>query len=281
MNIPASVTEEGGYHPKAALEFFKSAGKLEKAPQGTKIFSEKDKPNRLLLKPGKMYLLLQGEVGLYAGKKEIGTIKHGVVFGELAAITQAPRSARAVAKSDCRLISLDERQFAAALKKKPGFALMLMSVMFLRLRETIAALGDAIPENAALKETAVFEPRHLAELITGLSDDPVMYYDRGKPIVLTGQAGLRMYVITEGSVRVMINERVVERLGPGGVFGEAALIEPSPRLATVVAERDCAVLPVSRKAFLGLIKMSPGFAESMLSSLAKRLRYLATLNVAS
>jgi CRP-like cAMP-binding protein len=280
MNTPASVTEDSGYHPKVALEFFKSAGKLEKAPQGTKIFSEKDKPSRLLLKPGKMYLLLQGEVGLYAGKKEIGTIKPGVVFGELAAITQAPRSAGAVAKTDCKLISLDEKQFAQALKKKPGFAIMLMSVMVARLRETIAALGDAIPENAALKETAVFEPKHLAELITGLSDDPVMYYDRGKPIVLAGQAGLRMYVITEGSVRVMISERVVERLGPGGVFGEAALIDPSPRLATVIAERDCAVLPVTRKAFLALVKMSPGFAESMLSSLARRLRYLATLNVA-
>ena len=269
-----------GYDARAALEFFKSAGKLEKIAQGTKIFAEKDKPNRLLLKPGKMYLLLQGEVGLFAGKKEIGAIRPGAVFGELAAITQAPRSAGAVAKGECRVISLDEKQFQSALKKKPGFALMLMSVLVARLRETIAALGDALPDATTLKETAAFEPKHVAELVTGLSEDPVAYYDRGRPIVLAGQSGLRMYVVTEGSVRVMINERTVERLGPGGVFGEAALLDQAPRLATVVAERDCAVLPVTRKAFLALVKMSPGFAESMLSSLARRLRYLASLNVA-
>jgi CRP-like cAMP-binding protein len=156
-----------------------------------------------------------------------------------------------------------------------------MSVMVARLRDTIAALGDALPEDATLKETAVFDPKHLAELVMGLSEDPVVYYDRGKPIVLAGQQGLRMYVVTEGAVRVMINERAVERLGPGGVFGEAALVDQSPRLATVVAERDCAVLPVTRKAFLALVKMSPGFAESMLSELARRLRYLASLKSAA
>lgn len=269
--------EAQSYDPRAALAFFKAHGKLERAREGAKIFSEKEKPSRLLMKPGKMYLLLEGEVGLYAGKKELGSLKPGTVFGELAAITQAPRSASAVAKTDCKLISLDEDQFRATLAVKPSFALMLMSVMVARLRQTIASLGEAVPENAQLRETAAFDPRHLAELVTGLSDDPVIYYDRGKPIVLAGQAGLRMYVVTEGAVRVEINDRVVERLGPGGVFGEAALVDQSPRLATVVAERDCAVLPVSRKAFLGLVKMSPGFAESMLSSLAKRVRYLAAL----
>jgi CRP-like cAMP-binding protein len=170
-----------GYDARAALEFFKSAGKLEKIAQGTKIFAEKDKPNRLLLKPGKMYLLLQGEVGLFAGKREIGAIRPGAVFGELAAITQAPRSAGAVAKGDCRLISLDEKQFQSALKKKPAFALMLMSVLLARLRATIAALGDALPDATTLKETAAFEPRHVAELVTGLSEDPVAYYDAAGP----------------------------------------------------------------------------------------------------
>ena len=201
-----------------------------------------------------------------------------MIFGELAAITDAPRAASAVAKAPCKLISLDDRQFLQALKKKPSFALSLMSMLIARLRESVARLASAgaLPADATLKETAAFEPKHLAELVTGLSDDPVLYFDRGKPIVLAGQQGLRMYVVTEGSVRVLIGEQVVERLGPGGVFGEAALLEQAPRLATVLAERDCAVLPITRNAFLGLVKMSPGFAESMLSSLAGRLRYLAT-----
>jgi CRP/FNR family cyclic AMP-dependent transcriptional regulator len=75
---------------------------------------------------------------------------------------------------------------------------------------------------------------------------------------------------------VKIGAQVVEKLGPGGAFGEAALVDQSTRLATAVAETDCSLLPISRKAFLALVQMSPGFAESMLSSLAERLRLLTS-----
>ncbi len=232
--------------------------------------------SRLLLKASKMYLLLKGEVALLAGKKEVAVVKPGEVFGELAAITDAPRSATALAKTDCTVIGLDGRQFEAAIRKKPAFALMLMSVMVKRLRESIARLaaeGELSADKAA-KEGAAFNAKHLADLAKGLSDDPPVYYDRNKVIVQAGQKGVRMYVVTEGKAVVKMGERVVERLGPGGVFGEAALVDQSPRLATVVAETDCALLPITRTGFLGLVKMSPGFAESMLGSLAERVRFI-------
>jgi CRP/FNR family cyclic AMP-dependent transcriptional regulator len=267
---------ESAYDPRVALAFFKAAGKGEKVVAGSTLFSEKEKASRLLLKASKMYLLLKGEVGLLAGKREVGVVKAGEVFGELAAITDAPRSATAVAKTDCMVIALDGRQFAEALRKKPAFALMLMSVMVRRLRDTIARLaadGELTADKAA-KEGAAFNARHLADLAKGLSDDPPVYYDRNKVIVQAGQKGLRMYVVTEGRALVKMGERVIERLGPGGVFGEAALVDQSPRLATVVAETDCALLPITRNGFLGLVRMSPGFAESMLGSLAERVRFL-------
>ncbi len=263
------------YDPKVALEFFKAAGKPEKVAEGKTLFAEKEKG---LFSRGKVYLLLKGEVSLLAGKKPIGTVKAGEIFGELAAITQTPRSATAVAKTGCELIALTDREFQDGLKKKPAFALMLMSMMIRRLRESIQALGASggLSPDAEMKESAAFDPKHLGELTRGFSDEPVVYFDRGKPIMQAGQAGVRMYVVTEGQVTVKIGEQEVERLGPGGAFGEAALVDQSTRLATVVAETDCALLPISRKAFLALVQMSPGFAESMLSSLAERLRYLTS-----
>lgn len=264
------------YDPRVALQFFKSSGTPQKVPAGKVIFAEKDKGGRLLHKPSTMYLLLTGEVQLLAGRKPISTVKAGEIFGELAAITEAPRSASAVAKTDCRLIALGERQFREALRRKPAFALMLMSLMIRRLRATIAELeaaGEIDSAAKAAKEGAAFDPKHLADLARGLSDDPPVYYERFQTIVESGQAGMRMYVVMEGRAVVKIGSRVVERLGPGGVFGEAALVERVPRLATVVAETECALLPITRKAFLALVKMSPGFAEKMLGSLAQRVRY--------
>lgn len=267
---------DSAYDPRVALAFFKSAGKGEKVPAGRTIFAEKERGSRLLLKSSKMYLLLKGEVALLAGKQEVGAVMPGEVFGELAAITDAPRSASAVAKTDCMVIALDGKAFEAAIRRKPAFALMLMSVMVRRLRDIIARLaadGELSADKAA-KQGAAFNAKHLADLAKGLSDDPPVYYDRNKVIVQAGQKGLRMYVVMEGRAVVKMGERVVERLGPGGVFGEAALVDQSPRLATVVAETDCALLPITRNGFLGLVKMSPGFAESMLASLAERVRFV-------
>ena len=262
-----------GYDPKVALEFFQAAGKPEAVAAGRRIFAEKEKG---LFRRPRTYLVLEGEVSLAAAGKPVALIKAGELFGELAALTNTPRSATATAKTDCKLISLDDKAFAEGLRRTPGFALMLMSVMIGRLRETIARLAAAgeIAADAAPKEGAAFDPKHLPDLVKGLSDEPPVYFDRGKSILQAGQSGVRMYVVTEGRVAVKIGERVVERLGPGGVFGEAALVDASPRLASAYAETDCALLPVARKPFLALVKMSPGFAEKILRSLAERLRYL-------
>ena len=267
---------DGLYTPAVALEFFKVAGKPEKIPRGKVIFAENDRAWPYLFMRDKMYLLLEGEVDLVARKKVIGTIAKGGIFGEMASITHAPRTASAVAKTACRVISLDDKQFHEGLSKKPAFALMLMSMMIARLRGTISRLraGDAMPADAALKESAVFDPGRLAELADGLSSDEPVFYDRGKTIVKEGQAGLRMYAVLEGHVTVSIGGYTVERLGPGGVFGELALIEQAPRMASVTAESDCSLLPVNRTAFVLLVKTSPEFAVSLLGSLAERLRLL-------
>ncbi len=264
------------YQPAVALEFFKAAGKPEKVPAGHVFFRENDRARPYLFMHDRMYLLIDGEVEISARRKPIALVQRGQIFGEMSSITHAPRSATAVAKTPCRVIGLDDDQFHAGLRRKPGFALMLMSIMIGRIRETIARLvaNDALSDDGAVKERAVFDPKRLAELAEGLSSDPPVYFDRHKLIVQEGQAGLRMYAVLEGHVAVKIGGSTVEKLGPGGVFGELALVDPSPRLASVSAVTDCSLLPISRTAFELLVKTSPEFAESLLGSLAERLRAL-------
>jgi len=273
MSVAAAAAAGPLYKPAMALEFFKTAGTSERIPAGKVIFTEGGKG---LLARHRMYLLVSGEIDLLSKKKVIASLKAGELFGELAAIDGAPRTASAMAKKDCKLISLDDKQFYAALRKKPGFALMLMSVMIRRLRDTItqlAAAGD-MSEKEATKESVTFEPKILADLVRGLADDPPVFFLQGAQIIRSGQTGLRMYAIVEGRVTVTIGGRVVERLGPGGVFGEAALVDQSTRLASAVAESDCSLLAISRQAFMALVKVSPQFADAILASLAERMRFL-------
>jgi CRP/FNR family transcriptional regulator, cyclic AMP receptor protein len=266
------------YDPAVALEFFKSAGKPESVAQGAMLFAENEKGNRFLLQRDKMYLLLEGEVTLVARKKVIGTVAKGEIFGEMASITQSARSASALAKTACRVIALDDKQFRVALGMQPQFALMMMSFMIRRLRETIRRLyaRNALSGEGAWKESAAFDRKLLDELVSSLSDDAPVFYDQGKTVVKEGQAGILMFVVLEGRVSVSIGESLVERLGPGGVFGEVALVDPSPRLASAVAETDCSLLPVNRKAFLAMVETSPDFAVALLGSLAERLRLLTS-----
>lgn len=264
------------YDPAVALQFFKAAGTPATIAEGEKIFAENERAIPLIRRH-KMYLLLKGEVGLMAGRKPIGRVRPGEIFGEMAIVSNAPRSASAVAKSACRVIALDDHAFQTALRKKPEFALMLISVMIFRLRSTIAELKarGEISANAEIRESAAFEPDVLAKLLQGLADDPPIFFRQGATIVAEGQKGTRMYAVAEGRVAISIGSRVVERLGPGGVFGEAALLHPSgTRMADASAETDCSLQAISRNAFLSLVKVSPSFGDAMLSSLASRLRYL-------
>ena len=68
-------------------------------------------------------------IGIRTEAGPTGQLIYWTRFGELAAITQSPRSATAVAKGACEVIALDDREFQSGLRKKPGFALMLMSMM--------------------------------------------------------------------------------------------------------------------------------------------------------
>src|SRR2546423_4284746 len=155
MNPQAQAGSAGDatYDPAVALQFFKAAGKPVNIAEGEKIFEENERAIPLLRRQ-KMYLLLKGEVGLMSGSKAIGRVRPGEVFGEMAVISDAPRSASAVAKSACRVIALDDNEFQSALKKTPQFALMLMSVMIFRLRHTIAQLKsrEELSDDAELKE---------------------------------------------------------------------------------------------------------------------------------
>jgi CRP-like cAMP-binding protein len=269
------ISRSSLYDPAVALEFFRGAGEPESIAGGTVIFAESEKSRLPLLRRDRMYLLVSGEVKLAAGRKALGSVCPGEIFGELAPIAGGARSATAVAGGDCRVIALDARAFEKALARTPAFALMLMGIMIARLRETIAALAERTRKlDATWKEAVVFEPKALAALVKGLVDDPPVYYERGRTVVQEGQTGTRMYAVVSGRLAVSIAGDLVERIGPGGVFGEAALMDQPTRLASVVAETDCELLPIGRAAFLALVKTNPAFARTLLRAISARLALL-------
>ena len=266
-------SQSSGYDPAAARAFFEGAGKAEEIPAGTKFFVEQQRQG-LFSSADRMYLLLEGAVVLSIGGKSIDTVSAGEIFGEMATITNSPRSATATAKSACRVIALTSGQFQKAIQNRPGFALMLLSIMIDRLQLTFARLAmmKGLPDTPAANARRVLSDTMLDEIARELRSPPLMKFAAGQTIIKAGETGVRMYLPRKGRVAITANGRTLEYVGPGGVFGEMALVDRAPRAATVVAETDCEMMTVNRTQFLDLVQTNPGFGLSLLKIVGQRLQ---------
>jgi CRP/FNR family transcriptional regulator len=97
-------------------------------------------------------------------------------------------------------------------------------------------------------------------------------YAAGQPIVLEGQTGLGLYIISEGAAEVSRGSRVIKSLGVGDFFGEMALLDDLPRTANVRATALTRCLTLAKWEFLGELEAHPMMALPMLPMLSLRVR---------
>ena len=94
----------------------------------------------------------------------------------------------------------------------------------------------------------------------------------GTPVFEAGASGTQMFGIVDGQVEVRLPGGAVRRLGPGDTFGEMAIVDSSPRSATVVAVTDTKLAVIDRRMFLFLVQETPMFALQVMSGMAERIR---------
>ena len=85
--------------------------------------------------PGtEMFIVQEGEVDIVIDGKVVESIAPEHFFGEMALIDESPRSADAIARTDCKLLALNQRQFLFLVDEVPFFAIRMMRVLADRLR---------------------------------------------------------------------------------------------------------------------------------------------------
>lgn len=113
------------------------------------------------------------------------------------------------------------------------------------------------------------------------NDDNTQTFAAGTQIFAEGEPGRNMYVVKEGKVDIVSRGQVLETVGPGGMFGEMALIDKAHRSAGAVAKTDCTVVLIDERRFLYLVQESPYFALSVMGVMADRLRRVTPLQAAA
>jgi len=103
-------------------------------------------------------------------------------------------------------------------------------------------------------------------------DLPTRSYRRGDVVFREGDRGGELFVIKSGKVEVRTGNRRLETLGDNEIFGEMALIDDSPRSATVVALTDVTLAPITENQYLFLVRHTPYFALKVMRVLVQRLR---------
>jgi len=96
----------------------------------------------------------------------------------------------------------------------------------------------------------------------------------GQFIVRQGQVGTGLYVVVEGSVKVVKGSDDVATLGPGDFFGELSVLDGHPRVAQVIADEPTVCLALASWDFEAVVKEQPTVALAILRGLAARLRGL-------
>ena len=96
--------------------------------------------------------------------------------------------------------------------------------------------------------------------------------DPGQIIFSTGDPGHQMFIVRTGTVELRIGDTVIETVGQGGIFGELALVDSSPRSATAIAGDDCTLVMVEQRSFNDLLRRVPGLGLEIMKVMAHRLR---------
>ncbi|MGH9084838.1 MAG: MFS transporter [Acidimicrobiales bacterium] len=128
--------------------------------------------------------------------------------------------------------------------------LAVASIGALRRIDVVALAPDgldliaAVPIFAPLPDRAIERLARCAEVVT---------VPAGEVVIQRGDSGDRFYVVEAGEAECIISDDLRTAVGPGGSFGEIALLRDVPRQATVVAVTDLTLRAIGRRVFLEVV----------------------------
>jgi CRP/FNR family transcriptional regulator, cyclic AMP receptor protein len=106
--------------------------------------------------------------------------------------------------------------------------------------------------------------------------DPVLLA-AGQTLFHAGDAADGMFVVLEGALEIVVGGKVVETSERGAIIGEMALIDRTPRGATVRAKDAAKLVKIDERRFQRVIQQNPFFATHVMKVLVERIKHMNVL----
>lgn len=123
-----------------------------------------------------------------------------------------------------------------------------------------------------LKSTSLFSGVASEDLAPLARVASVETFAPGTRVVAEGEVGDRLFIVISGKVAVSVHGTSVAALGPGEAFGEMAVLDASPRSATVIAADETVALSIGSEEFYEILHEQVEIAEGVIRTLTRRLR---------
>ena len=217
-----------------------------------------------------LYVVASGRarvIGKDSSGREISlaVLKRSEHFGDIALLSDVPRTATVRAAEDLVVLRLDRNDFLTFLAEHPHVRIALER--FLKDFST----RDFLRQFTAMSAVPAALLRQVIEQLEERSVAP------GTIVVRQGEPPDYFYIVREGMLQAVSGEngteRVMSTIGPGEFFGELALMNGSARAATVIARSPTRLYALSRQAFDKIVEGSPEFRsrlEHVAASYARR-----------
>lgn len=227
--------------PAAALEQLIDHLGLVELEVGDILFQQGDPGDAL-------YVVAEGAVAVISEgppRRQLSTLGPGAFFGEIALVTEQPRSATVVAETPCHLLAIDRAAIRALVGQFPDVLPVLLRFLRERLVDRLAQTHPLFASfSAADREYLVGQFRFLE-------------IEAGTPIVREGGRPAGLYALLSGRIEVSAGGQRLRELGPGELFGERALLTGEPSQVSITAGGRCLALCMPSSVFREIIMTHP------------------------
>jgi len=113
------------------------------------------------------------------------------------------------------------------------------------------------------------------EILAACGDAKTITLKPGEILFREGDEAQAMYIVKQGTLRILSGSTILETVRDGGLVGEMAIVEDKmPRSATVIAGTHCELAEIDVSRFLSLVANAPAFSITVLRVISRRLRVM-------